>query len=42
MQAWLEKHPRFKLHFTPTSGFYLNLVERREMLDAFDQIRGKR
>ena len=20
MMAWLEKHPRFKLHFTPTSG----------------------
>ena len=26
--AWLEKHPRFKLHFTPTSSSWLNLVER--------------
>lgn len=24
---WLRKHPRFKLHFTPTSGSWLNLVE---------------
>ena len=26
--AWLEKHPRFHLHFTPTSASWLNLVER--------------
>jgi transposase len=26
--AWLEKHPRFKLHFTPTSASWMNLVER--------------
>jgi transposase len=26
--AWLAKHPRFKLHFTPTSSSWLNLVER--------------
>jgi transposase len=25
--AWLEKHPRITLHFTPTSGSWLNLVE---------------
>ena len=25
---WLEKHPRFHLHFTPTSSSWLNLVER--------------
>jgi len=25
---WLKKHPRFKLHFTPTSSSWLNLVER--------------
>ena len=24
----LAKHPRFKLHFTPTSASWLNLVER--------------
>ena len=28
VQAWLEKHPRFNLHFTPTSASWLNLVER--------------
>jgi transposase len=28
VQAWLDKHPRFKLHFTPTSASWLNLVER--------------
>ena len=26
--AWLSKHPRFHLHFTPTSSSWLNLVER--------------
>ena len=28
VKAWLIKHPRFHLHFTPTSGSWLNLVER--------------
>ena len=28
VQAWLSKHPRFKLHFTPTSASWINLVER--------------
>jgi transposase len=28
VQAWLEKHPRFHLHFTPTSASWLNMVER--------------
>jgi transposase len=33
--AWLDKHPRFKLHFIPTSSSWLNLVERwfRELTD---------
>ncbi|MFC1910001.1 IS630 family transposase [Chloroflexota bacterium] len=26
--AWLDKHPRFHMHFTPTSASWLNLVER--------------
>jgi transposase len=26
--AWLEKHPRFHLHFVPTSSSWLNVVER--------------
>jgi transposase len=25
--AWLERHPRVQLHFTPTSGSRLNLIE---------------
>src|SRR2546427_2915337 len=28
VQKWLKKHPRFCLHFTPTSSPWLNLVER--------------
>lgn len=28
VKDWLDKHPRFKLHFTPTSASWLNLVER--------------
>jgi transposase len=27
VQAWLGKHPRVQLHFTPTCGSWLNLVE---------------
>ena len=26
--AWLEKHPRFHMHFTPASASWLNMVER--------------
>jgi transposase len=35
VKAWLAKHPRFHLHFTPTSSSWLNLVERwfRELTD---------
>ncbi len=28
VKAWLEKHPRFHFHFTPTSASWLNQVER--------------
>ena len=28
VQTWLDRHKRFKLHFTPTSASWLNLVER--------------
>jgi transposase len=28
IQRWLNAHPRFVLHFTPTSSSWLNLVER--------------
>jgi hypothetical protein len=27
INAWLERNPRITLHFTPTSGSWLNLVE---------------
>ena len=27
VKAWLEKHPRFHLHFTPTSSSWLNIIE---------------
>jgi transposase len=37
VQAWLAKHPHFKLHFIPTSSSWLNLVER-----FFAEITGKR
>jgi transposase len=35
VDAWLQKHPRFQLHFIPTSSSWLNLVERwfRELTD---------
>jgi transposase len=35
VQAWLRRHPRFHLHFIPTSSSWLNLVERwfREITD---------
>ena len=35
VRKWLDKHPRFHLHFTPTSSSWLNLVERwfRELTD---------
>lgn len=35
VQAWLKRHRRFHLHFTPTSSSWLNLVERwfREITD---------
>lgn len=35
VKRWLEKHPRFQLHFTPTSSSWTNLVERwfRELTD---------
>ena len=35
VKAWLQRHPRFHLHFIPTSSSWLNLVERwfREITD---------
>jgi transposase len=28
VQKWLKRHPRFHIHFTPTSSSWMNLVER--------------
>ena len=28
VKKWLEKHPRFHMHFTPTSASWMNMVER--------------
>lgn len=28
VQKWLLRHPRFVMHFTPTSASWLNMVER--------------
>jgi transposase len=28
VKAWLAKHPRFHLHFTPTASSWLNMIER--------------
>jgi hypothetical protein len=28
VKAWLDKHPRFHVHFTSTSASWLNMVER--------------
>lgn len=38
VKAWLTKHPRFHMHFTPTSSSWLNLVERF-FRDITDRIR---
>ena len=28
LRSWMKRHPRFHIHFTPTSSSWLNLVER--------------
>ena len=35
VKAWFKRHPRFRLHFVPTSSSWLNLVERwfRDLTD---------
>jgi len=39
VKAWLAKHPRFHMHFTPTSASWLNQVERFFGLITQDRIR---
>ena len=39
VKAWLKRHPRFHMHFTPTSGSWLNQVERFFGLITADRIR---
>ena len=38
VRAWLGKHPRFHLHFTPTSSSWLNLVERPDESGGDQQV----
>lgn len=39
VKAWLAKHSRFHMHFTPTSSSWLNLVERffRDLTDRISE-----
>jgi len=39
VKQWLAKHPRFHMHFTPTSSSWLNLVERffRDLTDVITE-----
>jgi transposase len=47
VQSWLKRHPRFHMHFTPTSSSWLNMVERwfRDLTDkcirrgSFDNVK---
>jgi hypothetical protein len=39
VKAWLARHPRYHLHFTPTSASWFNQVERRFALLADKQIK---
>ena len=39
VKAWLKKHPRFHMHFTPTSGSWLNMVERFFRSITVDRLR---
>jgi transposase len=39
VNAWLKKHPRFHVHFTPTSGSWLNMVERFFRSITVDRLR---
>ena len=39
IHRWLARHPRFQLHFTPTSASWLNLVERWFALLSDKQIK---
>ena len=39
LHRWLARHPRFRLHFTPTSASWLKLVERWFALLSAKQIR---
>jgi transposase len=39
VKGWFARHPRFHVHFTPTSGSWLNLVERFFALISERQIK---
>jgi DDE superfamily endonuclease len=39
VRRWFARHPRFQLHFTPTSASWLNLIERWFALLSQKQIK---
>ena len=39
VRAWLKRHPRFHMHFTPTSASWINQVERFFGLITDERIR---
>lgn len=39
VKVWLAKHPRFHIHFTPTSASWLNMVERFFRSITVDRLR---
>ncbi len=39
VKTWLKKHPRFHIHFTPTSASWLNMVERFFRSITVDRLR---
>ena len=39
VKRWFERHPEYRPHFTPTSGSWLNQVERFFALTTEKQIR---
>jgi hypothetical protein len=39
VRRWFVRHPRFHVHFTPTSASWLNLVERWFALLSEKQIK---
>lgn len=41
VKAWLKRHPRFHIHFIPTSSSWLNIIERWFGKITQDRIRNR-